>query len=252
MSQFSTDTPVAAFVTDNEFCSTVFNDYGIDFCCRGQRSLASVCANHGLDAEQVLTELLAVPRPSQLEQPDLSQASALEIINDLIPAHQDYIEQALPQIREQLNQLEQTHRAQAPWLSDLKKLWIQLQETLNEHIFKEDQVLFPRIRQLCEQQDSHSSSLLFINTISGPICIMRYEHDQIYDVLIAIRQLCNNYAAPEHSDESVQALLDDIHSVELHMHRHIHRENNILFPKALQLEARKQVSDSTPIGGHII
>lgn len=129
------------------------------------------------------------------------------------------------------------HGDQEPRLNQLKNLFLVLSSDLKNHLFKEEQILFPMIRQL---EASNSLPVFHCGTVSNPIHQMEFEHDLAGTILPQLRQLTDDYTPPAWACNTYRALLDGLFTFEQDLHQHIHKENNILFPRATNLESKKK------------
>jgi regulator of cell morphogenesis and NO signaling len=215
----------------------VFRKYGIDFCCGGKKSIRSACAEKGIDAALVEQELLTLadrplPRTQNFDKWDLA------FLADYIEnTHHTYVREALPALIEYTTKIARVHGERHPELISVAEHFIAIADELNAHMPKEERVLFPYIRQLLEaKKGGKTVTRPPFGTIQNPISMMEMEHENAGSSLEAIRELTNDYTLPADACATYQLAFAALQEFEQDLHQHIHLENNILFPKALELE----------------
>ncbi|MBI4533678.1 MAG: iron-sulfur cluster repair di-iron protein [Candidatus Melainabacteria bacterium] len=226
---------IGQLVVERPSRARVFERFGIDYCCGGKRPLEEVCLEKGLDVEEVLVLLSDVTGGSNKgEQEDLSKKSLRELTEHIVNQHHATLKQELPRIASLLKKVVGVHGEHHTELKELSNVFGRFRCQLEMHMQKEEMVLFPMCQELEGAKrlpDFHCGS------IGNPINVMMLEHDEAGNDLAAMRQLTNNYTPPADACGSYRALFDGLRELELDMHEHIHKENNILFPKAKGLEA---------------
>lgn len=215
----------------------IFKKYGIDFCCGGNKTVKEVCAEKGLDVtkiEQELQQANQAPASRPLPYNDWS----LDFLADyIVNTHHSYVLKTLPDIRTYAEKVMKVHGQHHPELVPVRKLFEDIHTELMNHMAKEENVLFPYIKKLTATQNNnqHLSQSGF-GTIHNPINMMEMEHELVGKKLDEIRTLSNNYLLPEDACASYSLLYKMLDEFEEDLHLHIHLENNILFPKAIELE----------------
>ncbi len=210
----------------------VFEKYQIDFCCNGKRPLDAACREAGLSAEALMAEIREAGRSPAGADTDWSAAPLASLIGHIIERHHEYLKAELPQIRTRLDKVVGNHIAERPWLAAVRSTFLALQAELMDHLRKEEMVLFPYVEAL----ESGSRAEACFASVAGPIQVMMAEHDSAGHALAEMRRLSNGYAAPEDGCPGFRALMHELAALEADLHRHIHLENNILFPGAIELE----------------
>ncbi len=215
----------------------IFKKYGLDFCCGGKKTVRQACADKGIDATKVEEELqkaevAAVTRP--LPYNDWSLGFLADYI---VNTHHSYVTKTLPDLRAYATKVAKVHGGRHPELVAVRELVEDINAELTSHIVKEEQILFPFIKQLVEAK-SNGKNLepAGFGTVQNPINMMEHEHEEVGKNLEKIRVLTNNYAIPEDACASYKLLFKMLEEFESDLFIHIHLENNILFPKALKLE----------------
>lgn len=230
------ETTVGQLVADRPSRSRLFQKLGIDFCCGGKKPLAEVCASKGLDAQSVLQVLLA----SETDGPREVDAAAMglaDLCDHIEATHHAYLRHELPRLEMMINKVASVHGDRFPWMREVQAVFCDFQDELTSHMAKEEQILFPIIRAL-EQGDARSPSACG-GTIAHPIKVMEEEHEGAGNALEQFRTLTRDYTPPEGACNTFRATLDGLAQLEADMHQHVHKENNVLFPRALALEAEQ-------------
>ena len=216
------DDPVKNFVKNNPQCAKVFEELNIDFCCGGDTSLLTACEEEDLEPHWVYQRLVELqPAPSTREK-DVSDLTLTELTEHLESTHHVYLKKALPRLVALMDKVHQAHSPRHPELTRLQTVVENLRADLEPHLLKEEQILFPLIRQL-------EAEGLQLEAAQGPIRVMRSEHDGAGELLKEMRTLTNVYVVPKDGCQSFQLLYEGLKELEEDTHIHIHKENNILF-----------------------
>ncbi len=225
---------VGQWVVQCPATSRVFEDFGIDFCCGGDETLAEACRTKKIDLQAVLQRLRDVQdRPDQPDETDWSSESMSDLCDHIETMHHAFLRSELPRLEQLGRRVIQRHGEAHPELLDVMRKFQELRAELEPHMAKEELVLFPAIRQL--ESASRVPDYPF-GTIANPIEMMEHEHDTAGGVLKEIRRLTNQFQPPPGACNSYRAWYDSLRELEVDMHLHIHKENNVLFPRALQLQ----------------
>ncbi|WP_335924530.1 iron-sulfur cluster repair di-iron protein [Shewanella indica] len=228
--QISLERRVGELVAEDFRNAHVFSRFGIDFCCGGGRSLASACERAGAEPTEVLhalSQLAAEGTPDDA----LAKLPLGELIEHIEATHHKYIRDTAPLLLEYAQKMVRAH---GEHYEEIKPLagWIRaLMDDLLPHLQKEEQILFPAIHALSQGQEFNAC----FGHIGNPIRAMEYEHDEAGQILAKLQQLTNHYQAPEHACTTWRVCYATLAEFEADLHRHIHLENNLLFPKALAL-----------------
>jgi len=229
-------TTVGDIVATDFRTASVFEQFGIDFCCGGRRTLADACRTAGADPDGVVRALEAL-QPSGGHEDDVTQWPPERLIGYIVSTHHAYVRMALPAIARDLAKLEEAHRARHPDLSRVAAYFDQMRRDLEQHLLKEEQVLFPYIRDLATWDATQAHPRSPFGTVENPIRMMEREHRDAADALRMIRELTNGFTAPPDGCTTYAACMAELARFERDLHRHVHLENNVLFPKAVELEA---------------
>ena len=232
MHTISPDTHVADIVLADPSSARILEQLGIDYCCGGRKSLAVACRTRGLDPSEVIAAL-GEQRESDTDVTEWTAAPLRELVDHIVHVHHDYLRDELPALGALVAKVAGRHGAAHPELHDVAAVYTELAAELTAHLAKEERVLFPMCVAL-EAGDGTSAAV-----IDQPIDVMRHEHDEVAHALGAIRALSGGYAPPEGACNSYRAMLARLATLEADTHRHVHEENNILFPRALELAAAR-------------
>jgi regulator of cell morphogenesis and NO signaling len=214
----------------------LFDRLGIDFCCGGRQSIEDACGRIGLDPTVVRHELAALP-VGVSDEDDVSRWPLDRLIDHIVARHHTYTRLALPAIRTYLTKLEAVHGQRHPELVHVRRTFDELSEDLLHHLYKEEQILFPYVRELVHHARHPASPLLNpFGTVENPIRMMEHEHQEAGDALRLLRGLTQGYETPPDGCGTYAACMAELSRFERDLHRHIHLENNVLFPAAVALE----------------
>jgi regulator of cell morphogenesis and NO signaling len=209
--------------------AAVLDRLGLDYCCHGQRSLAEACDAAGLDAGAIAVVLEDV----EATIVDVDHPRGPVALADFIEAtHHRYLHDELPALEALAAKVRVVHRHRHPELDDVCRLVAEIHADLEPHMLKEERVLFPAIRAL-----TGGTRDFPFGTVQNPIRMMGIEHDQCGELLAQLRVAARDYTAPEDACASYRSLYARLAALEADTHRHIHLENNVLFPAAVALEA---------------
>ncbi|MGE5403118.1 MAG: iron-sulfur cluster repair di-iron protein [Ignavibacteriales bacterium] len=223
-------------VTENYKTAEVFEKYGIDFCCKGNRPIEEACREKGIDMDALSAELeTAIEKGSQeinrysLWEPDYL---AQYIVNN----HHAYVKTAIPQTAAHLSKVVNAHGSRHPYIHEVAGLFAAISRELLAHMEKEEVILFPMISQLTEIKKSGSDKDLGqLAGIGAPIRAMIYEHDNAGEILEKIRHLTENYTLPADACTTFALTYRELEEFEKDLHKHVFLENSILFTRALEM-----------------
>jgi regulator of cell morphogenesis and NO signaling len=231
------DVSVGQLVADDPAFATVFERFGIDYCCGGQKPLADACAERGLNPQAVLDALGAAgDLPPNATERDWNTASLTELCDHIVATHHAYLNTELPRLGTLLDKVVHAHAERHPELTDCRTVFAALRDELEAHMLKEERILFPLISQMDATQGpvvSHCGS------VQNPIRVMELEHGNAGSALAQLRELTGGYKLPSDACNSYRTVLSGLAALEADLHTHIHKENNILFPRAVRLEAER-------------
>lgn len=215
----TTDSTVGAIASEYPLSTRVFAKYGIDFCCGGGKSLALVCEKKSLNANKVLHEIQEeINHAPDQTRWDLQPLDKL--IDHILEAYHEPLREELPRLESMINKVNRVHGKNYEVLDTLQHTFMAIKEDLEQHLPKEEQVLFPMIKA--------GKGVLTL----APMTCMEREHEQLGQLLAQMRQMTNQYTPPEGACNTWRALWAGLADLESSLHEHIHLENNILHPRA--------------------
>jgi len=228
---------IGKIVAENYKAAAVFKQYGIDFCCNGNRTIESACRKKQIDEEQLLAELQDAVTQKGTGEIDF-KSFPLDLLADYIEkTHHRYVDRKIREITPYLRRIVEVHGDNHPELLVVEQLFQQSAGDLTAHMKKEELVLFPAIRRLVQSQLSGSTmSETPLGTIAEVIARMEQDHEAEGERFRHISELTDQYNPPADACNTYRVTFSLIDEFEEDLHRHIHLENNILFPKAIELE----------------
>jgi regulator of cell morphogenesis and NO signaling len=209
--------------------AAVLDRLDVDYCCHGQRSLADACAAAGLNVAEVSAELDVVTNAMAVDYP----REPAELADHIEATHHRYLHGELPKLDALAAKVAGVHRERHPELVAVGRLVAELGAELEPHMLNEERVLFPAIRALVGGAREFP-----FGTVRNPIRVMSLEHDHAGELLAELRAATDGYLVPDDGCASYRSLYERLERLEADTHRHIHLENNVLFPAAIAVEDR--------------
>lgn len=240
----ATDKTVRELAVEISGATRVFEKMGIDYCCGGGRSLADACAIAGIESKDVQIELTLAAH-GQPEGPNLQTTTLENLINHIVVKHHSFTRLELARLNALLEKVCAAYGESHRELWQIQALFVELTADLEIHMRKEEQVLFPYVIRMEAAVQQHMP--LFhppFGTVANPVRMMMAEHDRAGELLKEIRRLSANYTSPTEACMSYQTLYSALEALEKDLHQHIHLENNILFPRAVEMEP---IAEATPV-----
>ncbi|MBX9571782.1 MAG: iron-sulfur cluster repair di-iron protein [Candidatus Obscuribacterales bacterium] len=230
----SKSAPVGQLVAQRPLRACVLEQYGIDYCCGGKATLEEACQKKGLQVEEILEKLLAADRKgAQSADTDWTTASLKDLIDHIVNTYHQPLRQELSRVVQLAEKVARVHGDNHPEMVEVMNIFNRFKAQLELHMQKEEMVLFPGIASM----EATGTPQIFGcgGGIEHPIDVMNQEHDEAGEALSAMRRLTNDYTPPDDACSSFKLLLSSLAQIESEMHQHVHKENNILFPRALEL-----------------
>ena len=212
----------------------VFEELGIDFCCGGRRSMVEACRTAAVEPAVVERAIAELPPVAENDPTDVRRWPVDGLIDHILTTHHVYVRSTLPTIARYLTKLVEVHAGRHPELVRIAMSFDQMGRDLLQHMMKEERVLFPYIRELAASHGGATRSPF--GTVENPIRMMEREHREASDEMRLIRELTNGYVAPADGCSTYRVCVAELAAFERDLHRHVHLENNVLFPKAIELE----------------
>jgi len=214
----------------------VFERFHLDYCCGGNRPLAQACGEKGIDTNEVLAaieEATAARRPAE----DFTNATPSELIRHIVGTHHAYVKAELPRLLPMAAKVAAKHGPLHPEFTQVQNQFQALATELTNHLTKEELILFPYIEALDRSRNGEGDTPhACFNSVESPIRAMMNEHENAGALLESMRAATGNFTPSEGACPTTVGLLDGLDAFERDLHRHVHLENNLLFPLAIELE----------------
>ena len=233
---------VCELATDYPAIIPALEDLGIDYCCKGNRTLLEACDSVGVDADEWLEQLgeieQAGTRESVIPLRDWNKETLSALINVIVGEHQKLEHREMVHLAARLERARRSHGAQYPVIARVAHLFRRASEALRIHVHQEERELFQRIEEMEQALTTgRDEPLRYERSLSERVLIEFLEHDVIDERLRTMRELTADYRLPSDGPRSMLALWADLRLFDRHLQRHIHLENNILYPRAIAMES---------------
>lgn len=239
--QINQNTTVGELVIAHPQLRKTLEKLGIDYCCGGKKPLRIAAQEAGVPWSTVETALNeTLEKRAETVARDWNTASLNELVDHIVKTHHAFTREQLVRLDGLLDKVEVAHGAHhGEMLAELHRIFSSLRSELEPHLMKEEQVLFPLIKQTeaCVK-DGGKKPVSHCGSVANPIQQMESEHEDAGSELATMRQLTNGYKLPDDACQTFTALYEGLIALENDLHLHIHLENNILFPKSIELEAK--------------
>lgn len=228
---------VREIALENPASIRVFEAFGIDYCCGGRKPLAEACEAKNLSVETVIAALENGTSNSAPTGESWNAQPLSSLVSHIVDTHHAYVRRELPRLAALAAKVVSRHGDTKPELPQIQAKVAQISEELIEHLAKEEVVLFPYITKLERSKlEGTSKPHGCFGTVANPIAMMTQEHDAAGTLMADIRELSSDYTPPVGACPTFHAFYTGLHEFEQDLHQHIHLENNILFPRAIQMD----------------
>jgi regulator of cell morphogenesis and NO signaling len=228
---------LADIVTTDTRAAVVFDRMGLDYCCQGQQTLAEAARQHGVPLTEVVSQL-EVLGPRQAGDSVDDWPALDDLTRHIVTTHHAYVRQSVPQIAGWLTRLIERHGARHPELVEVEATFRRLADDMGAHMLKEENILFPFVDALARAvRTGGRLPASPFGTILNPIRMMEADHQESGGDLAHLRALTGGFRAPADGCTTYRACYAELERFEADLHRHVHLENHILFPRAIALEA---------------
>lgn len=235
--KINNNTSIGQLVAEDYNFATVFEQNNIDFFCCGNRSIVDAVKEHNIDGRELISQLESAKKQSTNKGEDYRTWPLDLLANHIEKTHHYYTEATITKLKPLLAELVKLHGEKFPELVELQKVFAISAGDMASHMKKEEIVLFPFIRRMVETKKSHSKiTVPHFGTVENPVNMMLHEHTAQSKLLQQMIELTNNFTIPKNACETHKMVYGIMKAFDLDMHKHIHLENNILFPKAVALE----------------
>ena len=230
--------PVGQIVAEDYRTYPVFESHKIDYYNKGKRSLLEVADEHKIDLQTLKNEI-AKKKESPSEEDDNFNSWVLDALSEyIVKTYHRYADQQIQVIKPALEKACQDYGERHPWLPEIKKLFDAAAGGIAVHQKKEELILFPFIRKMADAKKNNKEFVRpsATKSVESPVDMLTHEHYQQSELFQKIAEISQNYILPDGVDGSIKDSLHLLKEFEINLHKHLHLENNILFPKALKLE----------------
>lgn len=235
---FNSDTKVKDIALSHPAARQVLESAGLDYCCGGAKSLHDACRHSDTSPDEILSRLRAASRESVPEDENWLDAPLRELARHIVERHHSYVRESIPHTRALLDKVFAKHGSNHAELQPVREAFSAVAAEMIAHMQKEERILFPYIEALeASVASGRPIEPPFFGTVKNPIHAMMKDHDASGERLKQIRALTRNYIAPYGACTSFKALYQALQEFESDLHRHVHLENNLLFPRAVEMEA---------------
>ncbi|GIL22348.1 MAG: iron-sulfur cluster repair di-iron protein [Bacteroidota bacterium] len=235
--KIETDHIVGEVVAQDYRTAAVFHAHGIDFCCKGGRSIADACERKDVEPHALVEALQKVVEQNESKATDYN-SWPLDLLADYIEKkHHRYVENRILEIKPFLHKVATVHGGRHPELLEVAELFDQTSDELTVHMKKEEFVLFPFIRKMVSQKAANQPiSTPPFGTVQNPIEMMKHDHNAEGERFQKITELTGNFVPPADACRTYTVTYAMLKEFAEDLYMHIHLENNILFPKAIEME----------------
>ncbi|MEQ8812187.1 MAG: iron-sulfur cluster repair di-iron protein [Imperialibacter sp.] len=235
------DKTIGEIVAEDYRTAEVFGNHGIDFCCKGNRSIQEACTKANIDQAKLTAEVEVILNKGETASYDYQSWPLDKLADHIEQKHHHYVEEKMPVLKQYLEKLCQVHGKSHPELFEITRLFTASAGELAMHMKKEEFILFPFVRKM-ERVKKNGEKITHaqFDTVESPVKMMMEEHETEGDRFQQISDLSNHYSLPDDACNTYRVTYAMLKEFEEDLHLHIHLENNILFPKSIALE--KQLS----------
>lgn len=239
MENLSTKT-VREIAIEMPITTRIFENHKIDYCCGGKRSLEDACRIAGANTATVTSDINRILKNAEsLDFEWLRETTLTHLIDYILEKHHVFTKDEVLHLAPLMAKVAGKHGENHPELSKIEHIFGQICSDLQPHMMKEEEILFPYVKNLEKAVLNQSiPSLSCFGSVENPIRVMMNEHDTVGDLLREMRKVSVDYKVPEGACPSYTALFNRLEAFERDLHQHIHLENNLLFPKAVELEEK--------------
>jgi regulator of cell morphogenesis and NO signaling len=229
---------VREIALENPATIRVFEKYGIDYCCGGRKPLSEACEARQIEVDEVIAALERAASEPVPQSNDWAGKPLVDLASHIVNTHHAYVNREVPRLAQLAARVVSRHGDTMPELRMIQEKVAQISEELTNHQAKEEMILFPHIARLeraaAEGAEAPKGGF---GTVANPIAMMTREHDSAGALMAEIRELSKDFTPPVGACPTFLNFYNSLQEFEQDLHQHVHLENNILFPKAIALEA---------------
>ena len=233
------ETKLKDIVSEYPQTAEVLERAGLDYCCGGNQTVSQACAHLGVTSEGLLDQLKDAAQQAGPQAENWKGRPLGELTRHIVSKHHEYVRGALPRIHEHLGKVLEVHGKNHPEIAEIQGLFRRLGDELIQHMQKEEYVLFPYIERFVQALERGlAAPRPSFGTVRNPIAMMIKEHDSAGDLVNAIRRLTRDYQPPEDACTTFVLLYKELLEFDSDLRQHVHLENSVLFPRAVDLETK--------------
>jgi len=226
---------LSQIVNEKHQAASVFEQYNLDYCCKGKRTLQKACDENNVPAK-VVEQALENIYSAKANELDFNSIKLYQLADYIVYTHHNYVKEEIPRILSWWENVSNKHGSKHTELYKISELFVDISNEMKHHMEKEETILFPRIKQL----EQRSGDVIPFDHpkpgyLQSHIFNLEHEHIDAGKVMAEIKELTNNYTTPENCCTTLQLLYTSLKAFEIDLHHHVHLENSILFPKALAM-----------------
>lgn len=210
--------------------SRIFENLGIDYCCGGKKPLAEVCRAKGLDPATVVAMLSALDESTDSTLTNPEAMTLAELCDHIEQVHHGYLREELPRLDFMTRKVAAVHGDHEPRLLEVRRVFESFNAEIASHTKEEDESIFPAIRRL---ESANGDKAAVASSLKDSFAKLETEHESAGSALASFKELTDDYTPPDWACNTFRALYDGLAKLEKNTHQHVHKENNVLFPRAL-------------------
>ena len=233
----TTDQTIRDIVANDYRAAAVFERHGIDFCCGGDRTVEAACTAKGLAPASIVEELEAATAAPGIGTPQFNEWDLPSLTSYIVANHHGYVRRAIPDLLQHTRKISAVHGEHHPELAQVAHIFEGVADEMLMHMMKEERMLFPYIDAMARAASAGQPvPVAPFGTVQNPIRMMEMEHESAGTAMARINELTRGYQPPDDACTTYKVCLQELDAFERDLHAHVHLENNILFPRAAQLE----------------
>lgn len=228
---------IGEIVAEDYRAATIFRSYKLDFCCGGNKSVEEACERKNVNPDEVHEALKNLGQIGAPEHNYNSWKSSF-LIDYIVNNHHGYVKEKLPEIGFYSHKVARVHGDRHPELIEMHQLFTELSQEFTDHMMKEEQILFPFIKKMEEAQENNEPMPeSHFQSVNNPITMMEMEHETAGNLMGQLEELSNSFTPPTDACATYRVYFENLKAFQGDLHKHVHLENNILFPKAKKMES---------------
>lgn len=239
MNQELTHRTIGEIVAEDYRAAGAFKKFGLDFCCGGKRTVAEACTKKGVDVQELEQELRSALRRAAGEA-DYASWPADLLVEYIVSMHHRFVRDKLPEIESYARKVAKVHGRSYPAIEEMLEVFLRLRDEMSDHLDKEEELLFPYIKRLVEAESKGRAPEAGLDegTPAQAVAMLESEHEEAGRLMARLEELSDGFTPPEDACPTFRVYFKNLEGFRDDLHKHVHLENNILFPRALELHER--------------